>query len=405
MRAPFASALVFAALAAGCGRDEPAPPPPPPPTPPPAPAPAPAPEPPPAPPKPVDERERAFDFHLQRARELASRAYDRRDPKIAQEALDAFLTASRLRPKDPVPLVEAGLLTLDMGDGATAARMLAAAHEAAPESSAYHFLRGSLLHARGEYLDAMAEFRAAKEGDFRPRIAEDLLFESTLGQGLVLVDGFAFDEALSVLKEATEMKPNHPMVSRAYFSMARAWRRLSTPVEAEKVLRLCIQRFPSYAPAYGELGDLCIELGRYDEAVAILDRAVQADPSYALAWLLKGQAHSARGQMKEAEEAFEEHDRRFPATGESEFHRGMFLQKKGEPKAALDHLRRALALDPSRIRAHYFASLCYRDLGMETEAAEAMERWKKAEEAMKAEHASKMRGVIRRPDAPPKEPE
>jgi tetratricopeptide (TPR) repeat protein len=325
---------------------------------------------------------------------------------MGQDAVDAFLQASRLRPKDPVPLAEAGLLALDLGDGAVAARMLSAVHEVAPESGAYHFLRGGLLHARGEYHDAIAEFRAAAAGDFKAKQAEDLLFESTLGHGFRLAEEFAFEESLETLRLATEMRPNHPMVSRAYYGMAEAWRRLATPVEAEKVLRLCIQRFPSYAPAYGELGDLLTELGRHGEAVEVLERAVKADPSYALGWLLKAQAHAARDQVKEAEAAFAEHAKRFPPTADSEYHRGAFLQRKGEPEEALEHLRRALALDPSRIRAHYHASLCFRDMGMEEEAAEAMERWKKAEEAQRTEHHRKMVARKKPPEGgePPEDP-
>ena len=64
--------------------------------------------------------------------------------------------------------------------------MLAAVHEIAPTSSAFHFLRGSVLQSRGDYGDAIEEYRAAREGDFRARQAEDRLFECMLGHGFQL---------------------------------------------------------------------------------------------------------------------------------------------------------------------------------------------------------------------------
>ena len=61
-------------------------------------------------------------------------------------------------------------------------------------------------------------------------------------------------------------------------------------------------------------------------------------------------------------------------------------------------LQRALELDPSRVRAHYFISLCFRDLGWDRESAEAMERWRKAEEALRSSHGGRKAGERRLPE-------
>lgn len=336
-----------------------------------------------------DSQERAFQFQLARAREQAARAVTTGDRSVAREAFDAFLAASRLRPKDPVPLAEAGLLGLDIGDGAAAARMLAAIHEIAPTSGAFHFLRGSLLQLRGEYADAMAEYGAAMEGDFKPQQAADRFFECKLGHGFLLVEGLRFDDALKVLSEAVAMKPTHPMVPRAYFNMALAYRRLQTPKEAERVLRLCIERFPSFPLAYGELGDMLADLARFDEALALFDRSVKVDEAYWRGHVLKGVTLTKMGRFEEADAAFREYEKRFLPTGEAELQRGVHFQARGQPEKGLERLRRALALDASQIRAHYYMSLCFRDLQMEEEAAAAMDRWRKAEEALRKEHEDK----------------
>ena len=299
-----------------------------------------------------DEEDRAFEFHRARAKELAARAAAG-DAGAGREALEELRLASVLRPKDPLPIADRGLLALDLGDGAEAAKALAALSEAAPESFAFRFLRGSVLLRRGEYEDALAEFAKAKGGDFRPAQAEDRWFECKVGLGFQHVEAYRFDRALEVLGEAVALRPDHPLVPRAWLNIALAHRRLQSPVEAEKALRTCVGRFPSFAPGWAELGDLLTDLNRTGEALEALDRAVKSDPGFPRGWLLRASALTARGDFRAADAAFAEFERKFPPTGESEMERGVYHLRAKEPEKALDRLRRALALDPSRFRCHY----------------------------------------------------
>lgn len=383
---PRAALLALLAAVAGCddGGD---------PAPPPVTSPSPPVEPEPA-------AAGSYEDALRRARALAAKARASREAAAGEEAARAFAAAAALRPGDGEPVLEAALLALDLGDGAAAARHLAALSESAPASGPCRFLRGSILLARGEHVDAALEFRGSVAAGFRVRASEDRIFEATLGHGLALVDQLRFEEAIETLKAASAMRPDHPLMSRGTYAMALAYRRLREPAEAERILRGSIERFATFAPAYAELGDLLAAVGRPDEAAAMLDRAVKVDPSYAQGWLLKAASHGARGEAAAAEAAFAEYARRFPATGESEFRVGEFLQRRGEPEKALKRLQRALELDPSRVRAHYFISLCFRDLGWEEEADAAMDRWRKAEEALRSSHGNRPGGARRSPDAP-----
>lgn len=350
-----------------------------------------------------DEEDRAFEFHRARAKELAARAAAG-DPGAGREALEELRLASVLRPKDPLPIADRGLLALDLGEGAEAAKALAALSEAAPDSAAFRFLRGSVLLRRGEYEDAMAEFARAKGGDFRPAQAEDRWFECKVGLGFQHVEAYRFDRALEVLGEAVALRPDHPLVPRAWLNIALAHRRLQSPVEAEKALRTCVGKFPAFAPGWAELGDLLTDLNRTDEALEALDRAVKSDPGFPRGWLLRASALTARGDFRAADAAFAEFERKFPATGESEMERGVYHLRAKEPEKAVDRLRRALALDPSRFRCHYHLAQAWRDLGKDAEAAAAMERWEKAEKALR-EAAAHHGGERRKPaegDPPPR---
>ncbi len=396
MRALSRAVLAVAATAltssTGCGQGAVPPPPAPIPAPPAPPAPAPvapaaAPVPAPAPPTPgVDPQDKVFEFQLSRARDAAARAATIRDGASAQEAFEAFMAATRIRPKDPVPPAEAGLLALDLGDRSMAARMLQYVFDIAPTSGAFHFLKGCVLQLGDQYRDAVEEFRAAKEGTFRPTQADDRFFECTIGLGLQLVEAHLFDEAVKVLQEGVAMRPNHPLVCRALYNLGLAYRRLLTVKESEKFLRLCIQRFPYYAPAYGELGDLLVQLDRFEEAVEILNMSVKVDPKYSRGYLLLGSGLTAQGRFKEAEKAFKDFLERFPPDVDSEFHLGVFYFKRMEPEKAVEHLQRSLAIDPgAHIRALYFLSLCYRDLGRTGDSAEMMRKWTEADEKFRRE--------------------
>ena len=61
-----------------------------------------------------------------------------------------------------------------------------------------------------------------------------------------------------------------------------------------------------------------------------------------------------------------------------------------EPDLAIDRYRRCLALNPTYIRCLYFLSQCHRDLDQEDKAREYLDRWNKAEEAMRAQHGKRV---------------
>ena len=104
---------------------------------------------------------------------------------------------------------------------------------------------------------------------------------------------------------------------------------------------------------------------------------------------------------KEAEEAFAEYDLRFRPSGLSEFYRGLFHQKRGEPEKAIERLQRALALDKEMVRAIYYLSLCQRDLGNEKEADAYMEKWKRVEEENKKRAMEKFQRAREKAGAAP----
>jgi predicted Zn-dependent protease len=71
----------------------------------------------------------------------------------------------------------------------------------------------------------------------------------------------------------------------------------------EASLREMVRDFPESALTHFSLGKYLLEAARYDEAIAALKSAVQADPAYAAAWLALGETLAALGEKDAARDA------------------------------------------------------------------------------------------------------
>ena len=154
---------------------------------------------------------------------------------------------------------------------------------------------------------------------------------------------------------------------------------------------------------------------RYDDAVAKLERAVKLDPGSPRIWDNLGLNHDMLGQSAEAQQSFEkavELNRRLktpsawppmnygallfrmqklpesetslrealrfdPQFAQAHYHLGRVLEKTGADDKAIVELQTAARLDPAMAEAEYTLSLIYRRLGRNSEAAKALEEYKK----------------------------
>ena len=150
---------------------------------------------------------------------------------------------------------------LDWRDDAT---LMRAAAFAQPRSARAHYIVGVVAVQRDEREVALAYLRRASElqTDFAaPR----------LELGLLLAREGAFDEARAELHEALRLVPG---LARAHYGLALILRRQQRPDEAEIALRKATLRDPTHAGAWAELGNLRLELRRWDGAVAAYRRGV-----------------------------------------------------------------------------------------------------------------------------------
>jgi tetratricopeptide (TPR) repeat protein len=88
--------------------------------------------------------------------------------------------------------------------------------------------------------------------------------------------------------------------SRIFYPLAEELRKVSQFAEAEQVLRTGLANHATYLSAWVSLGRVLRELGRNDEAVEALTRALQLDPGNVVAARILADAYLALGEKVEA---------------------------------------------------------------------------------------------------------
>ena len=123
---------------------------------------------------------------------------------------------------------------------------------------------------------------------------------------------------------------------------------------------------------YYHLAKCCLELARYDEAVAYVDRALELDPSQAECYLLKAQAQYHAGEGGNFEEAMNTLD--LCAAVNPQYVpmltlKAALLSANGDDEEALGYLNAAVANDPDDTEALLSRAYTLRRLGNDEAAA------------------------------------
>ncbi len=140
---------------------------------------------------------------------------------------------------------------------------------------------------------------------------------------------------------------------RSLFDQAVALHRGGNFAAAETLYRQILRADAGSFPALHMLGYLEAQRGRYDEAIALLRKAVRAKPDD-----ITARAHYAHALMaaRRFDEALDAYDRvlaREPDHFEALYNRGVILSQLRRPAEALEALDRALALKPGLAAAWY----------------------------------------------------
>jgi tetratricopeptide (TPR) repeat protein len=122
--------------------------------------------------------------------------------------------------------------------------------------------------------------------------------------------------------------------------------------QAEKVCRQLITARPGNADAHNVLGVTLQALGRGDEAVESLKRAVELAPEAASIHANLGEILRLQGKTEEAAKVLEQAIKLDPKHSQALNNLGITYFERGKPKLAVEHYRKAIEARPSMAEAH-----------------------------------------------------
>ena len=122
--------------------------------------------------------------------------------------------------------------------------------------------------------------------------------------------------------------------------------------QAEKVCRQLIAARPGNADAHNVLGVTLQALGRNEEAIASLKRAIELAPEAASIHANLGEILRQQGKTEEAAEALEQAVKLDPNNGQAHNNLGITYFERGKPKIAVEHYRKAIEIRPDMAEAH-----------------------------------------------------
>jgi tetratricopeptide (TPR) repeat protein len=170
------------------------------------------------------------------------------------------------------------------------------------DNAVAHQVLGTVLAAKGQKHEAIAEFREALRIDVSYAAAYNSL-------GLAFADLGQWQEAMTQYDAVLRLRPEH---AEALHNLGLAWFEQEKPERAVEYYRRALARRPDYAEAHGNLGAALLALNVTDEALRHLRTAAQLKP-----WV-----------------------------PEVQLNLGLALSTAGETAEAVSHLRQALALKP-----------------------------------------------------------
>ncbi len=145
-----------------------------------------------------------------------------------------------------------------------------------------------------------------------------------------------------------EVLKRNPYMTDAHNTLGAVYQEMGRYNDAEREYRTTLEDRSYATPqkVYLNLGLLYSAQDREEEAIAMLRKAVEADPRYFDAHYRLAGALAGIGNNREAAREYEVAKSAFNGSGEYHYRYGLVLMKLGDKPAAAEHFRRVIELSP-----------------------------------------------------------
>ena len=242
---------------------------------------------------------------------------------------------------DSIKMMNEGIQQLNKNNLSGAERAMQEAIKADPTHAAAHLNLGKLYRKQKKWVDAENAFRKAIEASETP--SGDFYFElgsvqvsqsqepgtSRAEQEVKWKDAIAsFDEAIKA----------NPKLYKAHYQAGMLHEKLDVPEQADQAYRQCIDLHAKYSPCYVALGNMYIDYGFSNVAMAVLETGTKTNDTDADMWNGMGRA----------------------------------LLNLNRPKEAVDAYKKAMRINPDKPDVLFGLGMSYAEIPMRKEAEETL---------------------------------
>jgi tetratricopeptide (TPR) repeat protein len=275
-------------------------------------------------------------------------------------AIAAFEAAVHQDPNSWEARFNLSLALLQRHDPARAARELRVATRLKPDDPLGHTALGQALSQLRQNEAAIEEFKFALKSDPKSIPALDELAKALIAQK-------RYSAAIAYLKEGT---PN-PVLQD---DLAVAYASNGDVAEAVKVLARLVQQDPSSADRHVRLGLAYTQVSQFRQAVDEFREALRLDPSNDVTRLSYVKALIILAEFQTALPEIQNYFRRKPHDFDALYLMGVVDRGLGNYTAAEDVLRQAIALDSNHYDTRYNLGFVLAKLGRLQEALVHLEK-------------------------------
>ncbi|OQZ00844.1 MAG: hypothetical protein B6D35_05020 [Candidatus Brocadia sp. UTAMX2] len=125
----------------------------------------------------------------------------------------------------------------------------------------------------------------------------DNLLENLITQGEQSMSSCRYDTAITVARDAIKLSPGD---KKAYWLLASAYSKKGEPEKAVEICKEVLCKYPDDIPMYAFLGWVYVQCDLFEEAKAIVERAMSIEPENADIQALTAFLYASQGQIPEA---------------------------------------------------------------------------------------------------------
>lgn len=203
------------------------------------------------------------------------------------------------------------------------------------------------------------------------RAADSFATKTLLDEGKAHHQAGRLQEAERSYRLVLDMSPDHPGAMHGLGLLAYRVGRFDQALELLDQARRLDPNNPLYCFNHGVVAQ---RAGRPDDAVDAYRRAVALNPRYADAWTNLGNVYKDKAQYDDAVEAYSEALRSNPGSADAHNNLGAALKEQGLVDQAVASYRQALAIKPGHVEAHNNLGLTLMEQGQLDEAVASFER-------------------------------